>query len=170
VKNLLSNAGRATAWVLTIGVIIALSLHEVHFWGMRQLRNEADIMHVADFVSIASVALLVIFLHIRARPRPVVLGCAAVFLLFFALSLRSWSVDGGTGEVIEYWAGLVVKRDPPLLDIDNQPYCYYSTALFLGVRSADARTTRRYFLGIWPSRPSEKEIDRAFSFGRCPAR
>lgn len=159
-------ATKLLRWALSITVLAATSFNEVHLWGLRNLRSAADTFHAPRIVLLLLALLAVVLMHSRARSRPSVIAFVSICLVFFVMSLRSWSFNGTSGEMTEYWAGLPVGRDA-LSDYGADTACYQISSLFLSLSPAGERVVRRYFLGVWPSRPSDEEIERALPFREC---
>jgi hypothetical protein len=165
----------ATARVLTVGivcvvVVATLAQHEVHLWGLMRLRSAADIVHVHRLIPYTSGIVTLALAIAISRPlgRVIVLLPACILsAAIYVLSVRSVEVNGTSGEITEFWAGIVLKRTI-LSDRDTVAYCYGLGAFTVNVRSA--QTEFDCFRGVWPATFSERKLAEAFAaVPRCKA-
>ena len=90
-----------------------------------------------------------------------------IFLLIYVLSVRTIVFNHLTGQISEYWFGILVStKDLPRME--SQGYCYKVTPFLIHLTSLQDKENISYFRGMWPSILLENTVGgRSSPFEQC---
>jgi hypothetical protein len=94
-----------------------------------------------------------------------VVGCVA--LLLFALSMRTLKFYAADGAMDENIPSYTISHTS-LTGINEQHYCYRSSAINLELRPSTTGSTVRVFRGLWPSVFPDSSVKQAFMGAATP--